>query len=88
MSVVRSESVIQRSKLKTPAPNALNVFWLGFDSVSHMTFLRKLPKTVKVLEETLDTVILNGYNIVGDGTPQAFIPMLTAQTEEELPLTR
>ncbi|KAH7696603.1 hypothetical protein AAVH_36325, partial [Aphelenchoides avenae] len=28
------------------------------------------------------------YNIVGDGTPQAFIPILTSQTEEELPLTR
>ena len=29
-----------------------------------------------------------GYNIVGDGTPQAWIPILTAQTELELPLTR
>ncbi|CAD6198672.1 unnamed protein product [Caenorhabditis auriculariae] len=29
-----------------------------------------------------------GYNIVGDGTPQAFIPILTAKTEVELPLTR
>ncbi|VDD90552.1 unnamed protein product [Enterobius vermicularis] len=29
-----------------------------------------------------------GYNIVGDGTPQAFIPILTGSTEEELPLTR
>lgn len=29
-----------------------------------------------------------GLNIVGDGTPQAFIPFLTGKTEEELPLTR
>uniref|UniRef100_A0A914ZH73 Death domain-containing protein n=1 Tax=Parascaris univalens TaxID=6257 RepID=A0A914ZH73_PARUN len=29
-----------------------------------------------------------GYNIVGDGTPQAFIPILTGKTEVELPLTR
>lgn len=38
--------------------------------------------------DTLGAVTLKGYNIVGDGTPQAFIPILTAQTEEELPLTR
>lgn len=29
-----------------------------------------------------------GFNIVGDGTPQAYIPFLTGQTEVELPLTR
>lgn len=33
-------------------------------------------------------ISLPGYNIVGDGTPQAFIPILTAQTEVELPMTR
>ena len=53
-----------------------------------MSFRRKLPETVKFLEKTLGSVVLNGYNIVGDGTPQAFIPILTAQTETELPLTR
>ncbi|CAI5447479.1 unnamed protein product [Caenorhabditis angaria] len=66
----------------------LNVYFLGFDSLSQMSFRRKLPNTVKFLEETMESVVLNGYNIVGDGTPQAFIPILTAQTEVELPLTR
>lgn len=33
-------------------------------------------------------LLYTGYNIVGDGTPQAFIPILTGATEEELPLTR
>ncbi|KIH47725.1 hypothetical protein ANCDUO_22210, partial [Ancylostoma duodenale] len=47
-----------------------------------------MPKSVDVLEKTLNAVVLDGYNIVGDGTPQAFIPILTASTEEELPLTR
>ncbi|VDK49565.1 unnamed protein product [Anisakis simplex] len=61
---------------------------LGFDSLSQMSFRRKLPLTVKYVEETLEAVVLDGYNIVGDGTPQAFIPILTGQTEEELPLTR
>lgn len=32
--------------------------------------------------------VLFRYNIVGDGTPQALIPILTGQTELELPDTR
>ncbi|KFD44721.1 hypothetical protein M514_14401, partial [Trichuris suis] len=28
------------------------------------------------------------YNIVGDGTPAALLPILTGKTEEELPETR
>uniref|UniRef100_A0A8R1E9F4 Uncharacterized protein n=1 Tax=Caenorhabditis japonica TaxID=281687 RepID=A0A8R1E9F4_CAEJA len=53
-----------------------------------MSFRRKLPQTVKFLEQTLGATVLNGYNIVGDGTPQALIPILTAQTEIVLPLAR
>ncbi|PAV78049.1 hypothetical protein WR25_00929 isoform B [Diploscapter pachys] len=73
---------------KSDNPNVLDVYFLGFDSLSQMSFRRKLKKTVKVLEDVIGSVVLNGYNIVGDGTPQAFIPILTAQTEVELPLTR
>uniref|UniRef100_A0A158Q6Z7 Uncharacterized protein n=1 Tax=Elaeophora elaphi TaxID=1147741 RepID=A0A158Q6Z7_9BILA len=77
------------SYIKKPAKwSGLDVYFIGFDSLSQMSFRRKLPKTVKYIEEELDAVVLDGYNIVGDGTPQAFIPILTGQTEEELPLTR
>ena len=31
---------------------------------------------------------MEGYNIVGDGTPQALLPMLTGHTEAELPEAR
>ncbi|CAL2038843.1 unnamed protein product [Caenorhabditis brenneri] len=78
----------RKIKEKSPEKKTYNVYFLGFDSLSQMSFRRKLPETVKFLEETLGSVVLNGYNIVGDGTPQAFIPILTAQTETELPLTR
>lgn len=71
-----------------PQKKQYNIYFLGFDSLSQMSFRRKLPKTVDFLEKTLGSVVLNGYNIVGDGTPQAFIPILTSQTETELPLTR
>jgi len=33
-------------------------------------------------------IIVFRYNIVGDGTPQALIPVFTGKTEVELPLTR
>ncbi|EFO84083.1 hypothetical protein CRE_16932 [Caenorhabditis remanei] len=79
---------MKRAEETDPEKKAYNVYFLGFDSLSQMSFRRKLPETVKFLEKTLGSVVLNGYNIVGDGTPQAFIPILTAQTETELPLTR
>lgn len=50
--------------------------------------MRKLPKTYEYLTKNLTGLVLKGYNIVGDGTPQALIPILTGKTELELPDTR
>ncbi|KAE9546227.1 hypothetical protein FO519_010561, partial [Halicephalobus sp. NKZ332] len=61
---------------------------IGIDSVSHMEFLRSLPKSYSYLTDIMGSITLNGYNIVGDGTPQAYLPILTGKTEVELPLTR
>ncbi len=36
----------------------------------------------------LQGVPMHGYNIVGDGTPQAFLPILTGRAEVEMALTR
>uniref|UniRef100_A0A0K8SW36 Uncharacterized protein n=1 Tax=Lygus hesperus TaxID=30085 RepID=A0A0K8SW36_LYGHE len=66
----------------------MNVLMFGFDSISRLTFSRKLPKSFEYLTKELGTIILQGYNIVGDGTPQALIPILTGKTELELPDTR
>nr|CAD2137226.1 unnamed protein product [Meloidogyne enterolobii] len=77
----------EATKLLQNSSDPINVYILSFDSLSQMSFRRNLPKTVKFLEEN-DFAVFNGYNIVGDGTPQAFIPILTGFTEEELPLTR
>ncbi|XP_049286238.1 uncharacterized protein LOC125765304 [Anopheles funestus] len=68
--------------------SALNVLMLGFDSLSRNAFQRKLPKAYKYLTKYLGADVLQGYNIVGDGTPQALIPLLTGFTELELPDTR
>lgn len=66
----------------------LNVLMFGFDSLSRNTFIRKLPKSYRYLKTNLNSLILEGYNIVGDGTPQALIPILTGKIELELPDTR
>lgn len=60
----------------------------GFDSLSRNSFMRKLPKSYKYITDSLKGDVLQGYNIVGDGTPQALIPILTGFTELELPETR
>ncbi|KAL3125039.1 hypothetical protein niasHT_000644 [Heterodera trifolii] len=91
MVVVPTADKIKRLKLvraNATGPPPLSVYMLSFDSLSQMSFRRNLPKTMAFLENEMKSVVFNGYNIVGDGTPQAFIPILTAQTEEELPLTR
>ncbi|CAJ0951118.1 unnamed protein product, partial [Mesorhabditis belari] len=90
MSVVRNEKAVERAKnRKQPAAwSELDVFILGHDSASHMMYLRKLPKTVAYFEKIMGGVVFDAYNIVGDGTARAFVPILTGQTEEELPLTR
>lgn len=56
----------------------LNVLMIGFDSLSHMMVQRKLPKLYFKLQ-SMGAHILEGYNIVGDGTPQALIPILTGK---------
>ncbi|XP_068624536.1 uncharacterized protein [Battus philenor] len=68
--------------------NTLNVLILGFDSTSHNGFLRRMPKSYGVLLKELRAIVLDGYNIVGDGTPAALFPILTGRTELELPDVR
>ncbi|CAF4743554.1 unnamed protein product, partial [Rotaria sp. Silwood1] len=64
-----------------------NVLILGLDSVSRLQFERMLPQTFDYVTKELDGIVLKGYNILGDGTPQQLIPMLTGFKETELPST-
>jgi hypothetical protein len=63
----------------------VNVFMLGLDSVSRENWLTKLANSSRFLIQELNATVLNGYNIVGDGTPAALIPILTGKHEHELP---
>ena len=68
--------------------SAPNVLMFGFDSVSRHMLQRILPETHKYFTQTLGGHILEGYNIVGDGTPQALLPILTGKSETEIPEVR
>lgn len=68
---------ISKKATKTDFRKRPNVLMFGLDSMSHLAYQRKLPKTYKYLKEKLGSVILDGYNIVGDATTAALIPILT-----------
>ncbi|KAK0065443.1 hypothetical protein Bpfe_004876 [Biomphalaria pfeifferi] len=66
----------------------LDVIFIGIDSTSRMMWKRKLPKTRDYFLKTLKGIEFETYNIVGDGTPPALLPLLTGKREEELPEAR
>ncbi|CAG9116443.1 unnamed protein product [Plutella xylostella] len=68
----------------TPA-RPLNVLLVGFDSTSKNGFIRSMPETFRSLQEDLGAVVMDGYNILGDGTPATLFPLLTGRTELENP---
>jgi len=76
------------SRLLPDTALKLNIIMFGFDSVSRMTWMRNLPKSYEYLVNKLGAVVMKGYNVVGDGTPQALLPILTGFSEPELPEAR
>jgi hypothetical protein len=89
-SGIAYESSLHMRHKWNPLPNkalGYNVFMFGFDSVSRMSWIRMLPKSYEYMIK-MGFVVLKGYNIVGDGTPQALLPILTGKKETELPEAR
>ena len=80
----------KREKFKDPSEGAkqpINIMFIGLDSVSRTKWVEQLPKSTEYLLKALKSNVLSGYNIVGDGTPAALIPILTGKHESELPNT-
>lgn len=71
--------IMKRLKTEMSEEMPPDVLMIGLDSMSHMSYQRKLPKTYKFLRDELGAVIFNGYNIVGDATTAAVLPMLTGK---------
>jgi hypothetical protein len=85
-SGISYDSSLQMRHLWNPLPKTAlgyNVLIFGFDSVSRMSWIRMLPQSYEyMLKEGF--IVLKGYNIVGDGTPQNLLPILTGKKETEL----
>ncbi|XP_034484928.1 uncharacterized protein LOC117789874 [Drosophila innubila] len=90
LAVLPAEVIAQAQLQMQDLPTSpfYNVLMFGLDSMSRNSFMRKLPRSYAYLTKQLGAIVLKGYNIVGDGTPQALIPLLTGYTELELPETR
>lgn len=66
----------------------VNVVVFLMDSMSHMSYLRNVPNFTNFLIEKMEAHVMNGFNILGDGTQWAELPMLTGQFPTELPEAR
>jgi hypothetical protein len=78
---------LHQRKANVTSGLGMDVLIIGMDSLSHMTYIRKMKKTHKYFTEKLGGIALDGYNIVGEGTLRALIPIFTGKTESELPRT-
>lgn len=65
-----------------------NIVILGLDSVSRLESLRSLKRASKLMQQKLGGVTLQQYNILGDGTPAALLPILAGVREVDMPEAR
>nr|XP_002741805.1 PREDICTED: uncharacterized protein LOC100366885 [Saccoglossus kowalevskii] len=89
--IAPNQDALNWAKISNPMPQSaldVNIIVLGLESTSHMNFLRQMPKSYQYLTEIMEAVVLEGYNIVGDATVEAMIPVLTGEKWEDLPETR
>ena len=63
----------------------LNILLLSYDSLSRVSWFRRLPTTTRFILNQMKFEILYAQSIIGDGTPAMMIPLLTGRTESELP---
>lgn len=57
---------------------------LGIDALSHMNFLRQMPKTAEFIKQNLSHVEFFGYNKVDENTFPNLIPLLTGLKTKQL----
>ncbi|XP_023036680.2 uncharacterized protein LOC26528854, partial [Drosophila willistoni] len=72
---------------KTEQQEGLSVMILGLDSVSHLNFLRQMPKTSTYIKKHLPHVEFWGFNKVGDNTFPNLVPLLSGLDQRELEIS-
>lgn len=80
-------STMDHESSKKSVPR-LNVLIFGFDSISRLNFIRRLPNLYKYLTEDLNATVLTNHNVVGDGTTAQLLATFAAVYEEQQPETR
>lgn len=85
---IKSKQEVFERKDNLGKKHKLNILMFGFDSVSHVNFVKRLPKLYSYIINGLNGIVLDKYNIVGDGTTAAILGMLSGTFETELPETR
>ncbi|SPP79348.1 Hypothetical predicted protein [Drosophila guanche] len=72
-----------KANIAEPEEPLISVMILGLDSVSHLNFLRQMPRTAYYIRNEMSHVEFWGYNKVGLNSFPNLIAMLTGQSEEE-----
>ncbi|CAL8096489.1 unnamed protein product [Orchesella dallaii] len=67
-----------------PIGETVNLLVLGMDGVSHMNFLRTMPKSYAYIKNELNAVEMQGFNKIGDNTYPNLIAALTSKNENEI----
>ncbi|CDW56209.1 DUF229 domain containing protein [Trichuris trichiura] len=87
-TIVPSDDALNRAKRMPADAVPLNIYIIGFDTVSRLEFMRKMKQTYKYITDELKGTIMEMYNVISDGITRAVLATLTGMTEEELPDTR
>ncbi|PFX24499.1 uncharacterized protein LOC111331587 [Stylophora pistillata] len=86
MQVIPKDEVLSRSVQNGGIP--LDISLIMFDSTSAANFQRKMPNTLEYLTKHLNSVVLEGETIVGDGTTAQLCALLTGIAEKDQPEAR
>lgn len=86
---IDSKTVLGKRKIKPETEDKYSIIILGVDAVSRLAAIRKLPKTIKYLEEEMQSFEFKGHMKIADNTFPNVVSMLTGKKaySDELPKT-
>ncbi|KAL4229747.1 hypothetical protein ACF0H5_010136 [Mactra antiquata] len=76
---ISKQSTKRRVPVQEESLDHPSVFMFGLDSVSRSAAIRKLPKTLRYVTETLGSFDFKGYMKVGENTLPNLLPILTGR---------
>ncbi|KAJ8297772.1 hypothetical protein KUTeg_024303 [Tegillarca granosa] len=80
-STIDTKTALQKRNLSSESEDRLSVVIFGVDSLSRLTAIRTLNKTLHCLKNDLDGYIFKGQTKVGRNTLPNIIPLMTGRTQ-------